>query len=486
MRKNLRKVLWLIAMLVLTSSAFAQKIAVLNFNAGVGINQNDVDGISSIFNTYFSPKGAEIIERTRVDRLLQEQKFQKSNFTTNDMVAIGKILNVSLVVVGDVNIVMGQYNVDIRVVNVQTGTVVAKDGISFNKNTSYRGTMQQLGIRLSNKMEAEIAKIKVKNKSGGKQQPVAKKETSKPSGVGSSASAKPRFEILKYLEGHSCDVFSVCWSPDGKYLASGSEDNTVKIWDAKSGKCIRTLKGHSKSVYSVCWSPDGKYLASGSEEATVKIWDANSGGCIRTLKGHSNSVISVCWSPNGKYLASGSYDKTVKIWDANRGVCIRTLEGHSDYVNSVSWRPDGKYLASGSSDSTVVIWDANIWESIRTLKGNSGVVGPAVAYNNDVSCIASGSADKTIKLWNAKNGKELKTLRGHSHHVYSISWSPSGKYLASGSRDKTVKIWDVNSGACLQTLEEHTKVVTSVSWSPDGTRLASGSHDYNIIIWRLK
>ena len=164
MRKHSLKVLWLIVMLVLTSSAFAQKIAVLNFNAGVGINQNDVDGISSIFNTYFSPKGAEIIERTRVDRLLQEQEFQKSNFTTNDMVAIGKILNVSLVVVGDVNIVMGQYNVDIRVVNAETGTIVAKDGISFNKNTSYRGTMQQLGIRLSKKMEAEIAKINTKSK----------------------------------------------------------------------------------------------------------------------------------------------------------------------------------------------------------------------------------------------------------------------------------------------------------------------------------
>ena len=164
MRKHSLKVLWLIAMLVLTSSAFAQKIAVLNFNAGVGINQNDVDGISSIFNTYFSPKGAEIIERTRVDRLLQEQKFQTTKYTDADMVKLGKILNVSFIVVGDVNIVMEQYNVDIRVVNVQTGTVVAKDGISFNKNTSYRGTMQQLGIRLSKKMEAEIAKINVKSK----------------------------------------------------------------------------------------------------------------------------------------------------------------------------------------------------------------------------------------------------------------------------------------------------------------------------------
>ncbi len=166
MRKHSLKVLWLIAMLVLTSSAFAQRIAIFDFNAGTGVTQVEVDGLSAIFNTYFEPKGAEIIERTRVDRLLQEHKFQKSMFTTSDMVAMGEQLNASLVVVGDVNIVMEQYNVDIRVVNVQTGTVVAKDGISFDKNTSYRGTMQQLGERLAKKMELEIEKINIESKPG--------------------------------------------------------------------------------------------------------------------------------------------------------------------------------------------------------------------------------------------------------------------------------------------------------------------------------
>mgnify|MGYP003498669066 FL=1 len=154
-------------MLVLTSSAFAQRIAIFDFNAGTGVTQVEVDGLSAIFNTYFEPKGAEIIERTRVDRLLQEHKFQKSKFTTSDMVAMGEQLNASLVVVGDVNIVMEQYNVDIRVVNVQTGTIVAKDGISFDKNTSYRGTMQQLGERLAKKMELEIEKINIESKDGG-------------------------------------------------------------------------------------------------------------------------------------------------------------------------------------------------------------------------------------------------------------------------------------------------------------------------------
>lgn len=154
MRRKSLRVLWLIAMLVLTSSAFAQKIAVLNFNAGTGVTQVEVDGLSSIFNTYFSPKGATLVERTRVDKLLQEQRFQKSHFTNTDMVALGEMLNVSMIVVGDVNIVMGEYNVDVRVVNTQTATIIAKDGASWGKDRSYREMMKQIAERLSAQIEA--------------------------------------------------------------------------------------------------------------------------------------------------------------------------------------------------------------------------------------------------------------------------------------------------------------------------------------------
>ena len=155
------KVLWLIAMLVLTTSAFAQRVAVLNFNAGSGVTQMEVDGLSSIFNTYFAPKGAEIVERTSVDKILQEQKFQNSRFTNTDMVALGEMLNVSLIIVGDINVVMEQYNVDVRVVNVQTGTIVAKDGTSFSKGGSYRDMMKELGERLSKSLELEIEKFQI-------------------------------------------------------------------------------------------------------------------------------------------------------------------------------------------------------------------------------------------------------------------------------------------------------------------------------------
>ena len=286
----------------------------------------------------------------------------------------------------------------------------------------------------------------------------------------------------KTLTVHSDSVLSVAASPDGKYLASGSNDDTVIIWDANSGQRLKTFEGHSDRVNSVCWSPDGKYLASSSDDDTVIIWDAKSGECIRTLRGHSDWVYSVCWSPDGKYLASGSGDNTVIIWDAKSGQSLKTLEGHSEWVLFVSWSPDGKYLASGSLDETLIIWDAKSGKRLQTLKGHSDNVN-SVSWSPDGKYLASGSADKTVIIWDAISGQKLKTLKGHSDIVESVSWSPDGKYLASGSLDKTVIIWDAKSGEILKTLEGHSDCVFSVSWSPDGKYLASGSRDLTVKIW---
>ncbi|KAK3947157.1 hypothetical protein QBC32DRAFT_97895 [Pseudoneurospora amorphoporcata] len=171
---------------------------------------------------------------------------------------------------------------------------------------------------------------------------------------------KPAVELdwnacLQTLEGHSRPIESVAFSPNGQRLASGSGDDTIKIWDPASGSCLQTLEGHSDWVYSVVFLPDGQRLASGSADKTIKVWDPASGSCLQTLKGHSGCVGLVVFSPDSQRLASGSADDTIKIWDPASGSCLQTLKGHSRPLSSVAFSPNGQRLASGSADGTIKV-----------------------------------------------------------------------------------------------------------------------------------
>ncbi|GCB21817.1 vegetative incompatibility protein HET-E-1 [Aspergillus awamori] len=208
---------------------------------------------------------------------------------------------------------------------------------------------------------------------------------------------------LQTLEGHSHWVWSVAFSPDGRTLASGSDDGAIKLWDTATGTEQQTLTGHSDSVWSVAFSPDGRTLASGSDDKTIKLWDTATGTEQQTLTGHSDSVWSVAFSPDGRTLASGSHDKTIKLWDTATGTEQQTLTGHSSSVFSVTFSPNGRTLASGS-------------------------------------------ADKTIKIWDTATGTEQQTLTGHSDFVWSVAFSPDGRTLASGSHDGAIKVWDTTTG----------------------------------------
>ncbi|WJW70100.1 serine/threonine protein kinase (plasmid) [Candidatus Chlorohelix allophototropha] len=290
------------------------------------------------------------------------------------------------------------------------------------------------------------------------------------------------FKLLNTLSGHSHWVESVAYSPDGKTLASGSLDNSIKLWDAVTGKELRTLSGHTSAVESVAYSPDGKTLASsGSNDYSIKLWDAVTGKELRTLSDH-DYVRSVAYSPDGKTLASGSGANSIKLWDIATGKELRTLSGHSYAVESVAYSPDGKTLASGSGDNSIKLWDTATGKELRTLNGHSNSV-YSVAFSPDGKTLASGSGDNSIKLWDSATGKELRILSGHSKAVYSLAFSPDGKTLASGSGDNSIKLWDSAMGKELRTLSGHSQLVKSIAFSPDGKSLASGSWDKTIKLW---
>jgi WD40 repeat protein len=288
------------------------------------------------------------------------------------------------------------------------------------------------------------------------------------------------------LWGHRGGESSVSFSPDGKFLASGSDDTTVKVWDVGSWREVATLWGHRGGESSVSFSPDGKFLASGSLDATVKVWDVGSWREVATLRGHERWVSSVSFSPDGNFLASGSLDTTVKVWEVGSWREVATLKGHGSDVNSVSFSPDGKFLASGSADATVKVWEVGSWREVATLRGHGyGVT--SVTFSTDGRFLASGSADATVKVWEVGSWREVATLRGHGSdaYVYSVSFSPDGKFLASGSGDKTVKVWEVGSWREVATLRGHGSGVISVSFSPGGKFLASGSYDTTVKVWEV-
>ena len=210
-------------------------------------------------------------------------------------------------------------------------------------------------------------------------------------------------DIRGYLVGHTNTVNTLSFKPGSSTLASGSNDDTIRIWDltwdAWKSRPIRTLRGHRNDVESVAWSPDGTLLASASRDRTVRLWNPDNGTNTAVLRGHTNTVRSVAWSPDGTLLASGSRDGTIRIWDpTDTDSPPHVLEGHTGNVNTLAFHPTEALLASGSSDDTIRLWNPTTGVHKATLKGHTGSVN-TIAWNSDGSLLVSGSSDDTIRLW---------------------------------------------------------------------------------------
>lgn len=242
-------------------------------------------------------------------------------------------------------------------------------------------------------------------------------------------------------DGHTAAIYSLSLSQDGRILASGSADSTIKIWDVTTEKLLQTLRGHTGTVWSVALSRDGKTLVSGGEDKTIKIWDLQTGTVKHTLTEHTGVVYSVALSPDGKTIVSGSQDRTIKIWQTESGELLRTLsqpQGHRDTVRAVAISPDGKKIASGSWEKNVKLWDLQTGKLLRTYEGHTDKV-TTVTFINDQT-LASGSLDKTIRIWDTESEKSQEIQDAHTNWVLSVMGA-ANQMLVSASSDKTIKLW---------------------------------------------
>ena len=340
------------------------------------------------------------------------------------------------------------------------------------------------------------------------------------------AQEQAKIEIVPIIA-HSGAINALSYSRDGSRALSGSSDATLKLWDATSGRLIRTFEDHSGEVLTVAFSPSGGQLLSGSKDKTLKLWDAATGDVIRTFTGHTGPVVSAVFSPDGKRLLSGSSDKSLKLWDATTGKLIRTVTQAVDAVVTVAFSPDGKQLLSSGGALTLGVWDAESGKLIRSIRPREKVF--SAAFSSDGTRLLTGIQDNvgTQKLWDVATGKLLRTVESRNwlsatalssdgsrwvspglklklwdagtgkyietepHNIgnaafelssTAFAFSPDGAYLLSGDLT-TLSLWDAASGQLIRTFDAYSNSVQSLAVSADGTRLLSGSSDMSLKMW---
>ena len=315
---------------------------------------------------------------------------------------------------------------------------------------------------------------------------------------------------LYTCKGHTGRVTSVCWSPDGTRLATGSYDKTVRLWDARTGQHLLTYGSHRDAVTTLAWSPGNVHITSASNDGMVHLWDARTGGYLASYGGHIGAVNTLSWSPVvmgnelSRLIASAGADRIVHIWNASTssGQNVFSFRNHTSSIRCVAWSPDGQHIASCGDDQRVLLWSPKEEyispskhsiltpttntspHSVIRFTGHEARIN-ALSWSPDSRYIASASSDYRVLIHDCLNEHTLISYTIQSKGMKNcVAWSPDGKYLAVGGNNKCVELWDFSTGKQVFLYHGHDGYITTLAWSPDGTRIASASVDQTVHVWK--
>ncbi|OMJ89715.1 hypothetical protein SteCoe_8080 [Stentor coeruleus] len=274
------------------------------------------------------------------------------------------------------------------------------------------------------------------------------------------------------LKGHYYKINSLCFSPTNDYLASGSDDCTVKVWDISKKMLEFSFTEPKNTILVVIFSPKGNFLLSGCNLGQIKVWNLSKKAFEFSLEKYPSQIKCLTFSHNGSLLASSSYDNTIQIWDFKNKTIKFTLIGHSNEITSISFNPKSNILASGSKDHLIKIWDLDVQKDSISLYTHLEQV-YCVCFSPDGNLLASSSKDRLIKIMNINENKEIIELKGHNHGILCITFSPDGNFIASGSGDSLVKIWDLKTNTEIYNIK-YPSQIKCLSFNPNGNLLASG------------
>ena len=292
---------------------------------------------------------------------------------------------------------------------------------------------------------------------------------------------RPHPALIRTLEGHTDQVWCCAVDPEGRWIVSGADDRTLRLWDVASGQTLRTFEGHTGGVRCCAVDPQGKWVVSGADDGTLRLWDVATGQTVCTLEGHTGGVRCCAVGPQGKWIVSGAFDGTVRVWDTDTGRALLSLEGHTGKVKCCAVDPQGKWIVTGDDESTLRLWNVPSGQVMRTLENHlSGVWCCAVDPHG--KWIVSSDDLGTLSLWDVTTGQALRTLEGQPW-VNCCAVEPQGKWIVSGDAQGNLWLWDVASGQVLCALEGHTNLVTCCAVDPQGQWIVSGADDCTVRLW---